>query len=270
MRQPVGPLSIVEGRSIVGRRPQGVGWVRAGQREVVVIRVPTAAHHLGHERNVHDGQAEGLDPRQPFLVREGGHLLAKLVEGRVEAEHPTPLTDVGCATLGDGGHAPPRLTARLAARPDGRPARAVALGPRLRAPALVHAHSAGDPASARDGEGSEVAEVRGLVSLVVGGGECRGALRFPGQRRVTLGRGRSSRRRVPEVSEAGARRRVCGRRGVVVVMPEAEPKIVGEVRGHHGCRVGELEECGRGGAALRCAEGGGRRGRGSVKAIDTV
>lgn len=42
-----------------------------------------ALQELGHERNVDDGQAEGLDPGQPLLISEGGHLPAQLVEGLV-------------------------------------------------------------------------------------------------------------------------------------------------------------------------------------------
>lgn len=48
-----------------------------------------------HEGDVDDGKPQCVDPRQPLLVGERGHLPPKLIEGLVQAEHPPPLAHIG-------------------------------------------------------------------------------------------------------------------------------------------------------------------------------
>lgn len=50
---------------------------------------------LAEERDVGDGQPERVNFGQALLIWEGGYAAAELVEGRVDAEHPLPLADVG-------------------------------------------------------------------------------------------------------------------------------------------------------------------------------
>lgn len=58
-----------------------------------------APYHLVHERDVRDGEPQGLDARQPLLVRERRHFPAQLVERLVQIEHAPPLPDVGRSSL---------------------------------------------------------------------------------------------------------------------------------------------------------------------------
>lgn len=52
-----------------GERDRSRGGLGAGGFHVFF-----AAHYLGHEGDIHDGQAEGLYPRQTLLVRKRWHL----------------------------------------------------------------------------------------------------------------------------------------------------------------------------------------------------
>ena len=42
-----------------------------------------------------DGELEGVDLAEPFLVGQGGDVLAETLEGVVNALHPPPLPHVG-------------------------------------------------------------------------------------------------------------------------------------------------------------------------------
>lgn len=58
---------------------------------------------LPKESNVRDGQAECIDLGEPLLVRESRNVAPELIEGRVDAEHSLPLSDVGGPTVGAAG-----------------------------------------------------------------------------------------------------------------------------------------------------------------------
>lgn len=60
----------------------------------------SAGHQdVPEQGDVGDGQAQGVDLGEAFLEGEGGHEAPELVEGRVDAEHPPPLAQVGGAAL---------------------------------------------------------------------------------------------------------------------------------------------------------------------------
>lgn len=46
------------------------------------------------QRDVGDGEPQSVDLGQALLVREGGHVLAQLLERAIDAHHPLALTDV--------------------------------------------------------------------------------------------------------------------------------------------------------------------------------
>ena len=70
------------------------------------------ANDLIHKGNVRDGQTEGFDPRQTFLIGERWHFASQLVKRFVQVEHATSLADVGRTTLRHGRHSFPFLCRR--------------------------------------------------------------------------------------------------------------------------------------------------------------
>ena len=76
-----------------------------------------------HKGDVSDGQTEGFDPRESFLVGECRHFAAKLIEGFVQIEHATSLTDVGRTPLRHRRHALPLLGRRRSSGRTARPRR---------------------------------------------------------------------------------------------------------------------------------------------------
>lgn len=91
--------TVIIGRSeiaLICRRRMQMMWMNCRWwRLMVTIHTPIdvgprfvgvrgrAAQQLSHESDVGDGQAKGFDAGQSFLVGEGGHLAAQLVEGLV-------------------------------------------------------------------------------------------------------------------------------------------------------------------------------------------
>ena len=100
-----------------------VGGVMGGRRQHTRVQLGRttvvggrAGQQLRHEANVRYRQAQCFDARQPFLVREGGHFAAQLVERFVQVEHAAPFAYVGCAPLCHRGYS----AARFLCRPTGR------------------------------------------------------------------------------------------------------------------------------------------------------
>lgn len=58
---------------------------------------------VSKESDVRDGQAERVDFGEPFLVRKSGNVTPEPIEGRIDAQHPLPLTDVGGPAVGAAG-----------------------------------------------------------------------------------------------------------------------------------------------------------------------
>lgn len=62
-------------------------------------RVVLGGQDLPEQGDVGDREAQGVDLGEALLKREGGHVTAQLVEGRVDAEHAFPFPDVGRVSL---------------------------------------------------------------------------------------------------------------------------------------------------------------------------
>jgi len=81
--------------------PDGVGLVLVAVLHALHVGLGVASRHqdLPEERDVRDGKPQGVDLGQPLLVRERGHVAPELLEGRVDAQHPLALPDVGGVSL---------------------------------------------------------------------------------------------------------------------------------------------------------------------------
>lgn len=80
------------------RVPDGVGLILvAALHALVHIGFGVAAGHqdLSQQGDVSYGQSQGVNLRQTLFVGKRRHVAAKLLEGRIDAEHPLPLPDVG-------------------------------------------------------------------------------------------------------------------------------------------------------------------------------
>lgn len=87
----------------LGAAPQALLYVGSG--------VAAGQEDVPEQGDVGGGQAQRVDLGEAFLVGERGHVAAQLVEGRVDAEHPPPLAEVGGAALpGPPGWALVRLS----------------------------------------------------------------------------------------------------------------------------------------------------------------
>jgi len=61
--------------------------------------IASGEEDLTKKSDVGNCQPESVDFGEPLLVREGRYAAPELVEGRVDAEHPLPLAEVGGAPL---------------------------------------------------------------------------------------------------------------------------------------------------------------------------
>ncbi len=95
-----------------GRSRKLTGWRSGSGRWWRVWFVGFVANDLIHKGNVSDGQTEGFDPRQTFLIGERWHFASQLVKRFVQVEHATSLADVGRTTLRHGRHSFPFLGRR--------------------------------------------------------------------------------------------------------------------------------------------------------------
>lgn len=97
--------------------PHGVAVVLVAVLHAFVhvgLGVTARQQDLPQQRDVGDGEPQGVDLRQSLLVGESGHVAAQLLEGRVDAQHPLPLPDVGGVPLHlvRGMHSGPARPAR--------------------------------------------------------------------------------------------------------------------------------------------------------------